>query len=99
MYGRNSDGGVYENSVMGKMCERNQLNVPENTPLDQNSEPMPYTIVADAAFPLKTYLLNPYSKEIKIKNFKSKVSLFQAPMQVSTTGYGRQYRTSCMRPS
>lgn len=72
-YGRNSDGGVYENSVMGKMFERNQLNVPQNTPIYQNSEPMPYTIVADAAFPLKTYLLKPYSKAKLVNNDSNKV--------------------------
>lgn len=47
---------------MGKMFETNELNVPPNKPLSQNTEPLPYTIVADAAFPLKSYLFKPYSK-------------------------------------
>lgn len=46
--------------LMGKMFESSQLNVPLNKPINQNTEPLPYTIVADAAFPLKTYLLKPY---------------------------------------
>lgn len=63
-YGRNSDGGIYQGSLMGKKFDRSQLNVTPNKPINQNTEPLPYTIVADAAFPLKTYLLKvkPYSK-------------------------------------
>ncbi|KAH9629006.1 hypothetical protein HF086_007491 [Spodoptera exigua] len=34
---------------------------------------MPYTIVADAAFPLKTYLLKPYSKAKLVNNDSNKV--------------------------
>lgn len=32
-YGRNSDGGIYENSMMGQMFEQRQLNVPKNEPI------------------------------------------------------------------
>lgn len=72
-YGRNSDGGVFEKSLMGRMFEQNQLNVPQNTPICLNSDPMPYTIVADAAFPLKTYLLKPYSKAKLANNDANKI--------------------------
>lgn len=72
-YGRNSDGGIYQESLMGKMFENCQLNVPPNKLLSQNTEPLPYTIVADAAFPLKTYLLKPYSKVKLVNNDANKI--------------------------
>lgn len=72
-YGRNSDGGIYENSLMGQMFEQRRLNVPQNEPIYQHTEPMPYVIVADAAFPLKTYLLKPYSKAKLVNNDSNKV--------------------------
>ncbi|XP_061716959.1 uncharacterized protein LOC133524824 [Cydia pomonella] len=72
-YGRNSDGGIYQESLMGTMFKNNELNVPPNRPLRQNTEPLPYTIVADAAFPLKPYLLNPYSKVKLVNNDPNKI--------------------------
>lgn len=72
-YGRNSDGGIYEKSLLGQMFARQELNVPQNEPLCQNTEPLPYTIVADAAFPLKTYLLKPYSKVKLVNNDANKI--------------------------
>jgi hypothetical protein len=42
---------------LGKKLETGTLNVPPNTPLVENALPMPYVIVGDEAFPLKTYLL------------------------------------------
>lgn len=72
-YGRNSDGGIYQESLMGKMFHSNQLNVPPNKPINENTEPLPYIIVADAAFPLKTYLLKPYSKAKLYNNTPNKI--------------------------
>ena len=62
LYGKNSDGSVFSKSVTGKKLEIGTLNVPPNTPLVENAVPMPYVIVGDEAFPMKTYLLRPYSK-------------------------------------
>jgi len=61
-YGRNSDGSVCSKSVIWKKLETGTLNVPPNAPLVENSVPMPHVMVGDEAFPLKTYLLRPYSK-------------------------------------
>lgn len=72
-YGRNSDGGIYEKSLMGKLFEQKALNVPQDEPLSVNSQPMPYTIVADAAFPLKPYLLKPYHKDKLVNNDANKI--------------------------
>lgn len=48
-YGRNSDGGVFQNSSLFPLLENNSL-LPEGT-----------VLVGDNAFPLKPYLLKPYS--------------------------------------
>ncbi|KAK4881107.1 hypothetical protein RN001_004426 [Aquatica leii] len=61
-YGRNIDGNVFAKSTLGKMLESKKLNVPADTPLTQNGEPLPYTIVEDKACSLKLYLLRPYSR-------------------------------------
>lgn len=61
-YGRSSDGGIYAASSLGIGLEQGTLHVPPNVPLPgcATGAPMPNVIVADAAFPLKTYLLRPY---------------------------------------
>ncbi|XP_026830069.1 uncharacterized protein LOC113563108 [Ooceraea biroi] len=61
-YGKNSDSNVFSTSVIGKKLEDKTLNIPRDTPLVENYTPMPYVIVGDEAFPLKTYLLRPYSR-------------------------------------
>ncbi|KAK4886741.1 hypothetical protein RN001_003012 [Aquatica leii] len=59
-YGSESDGGVFKNSIFGNMLEQSQLNVPPPTKLPNSNIVHPYTIVADEAFPLKTYIMRPY---------------------------------------
>lgn len=61
-YGRNSDGGIFEKSDIGKKLRSGTLGVPENAPLEINGLPQPHVILGDEAFPLKTYLLRPYSR-------------------------------------
>ncbi|XP_029974555.1 protein ALP1-like [Salarias fasciatus] len=61
-YGRSSDGGIYAGSALGIGMERGTLHVPPNAPLPgaADANPMPHVIVADAAFPLKPYLMRPF---------------------------------------
>lgn len=47
--GRDSDGGVFDHSSLKTAIDNNALNIPER-----------YVFVADAAFPLKNYLMKPY---------------------------------------
>lgn len=75
--GRNSDGGVFRSSRLGRWLDRDELNVPRPHPLpfDANEAPFPYFFVADAAFPLKNYLMKPYPRaalthEQRICNFR-----------------------------
>lgn len=61
-YGKNSDGAIFSNSLLGKSLANNSFNVPANEKLTPNGEELPYVIVGDEAFPLKSYLLRPYSR-------------------------------------
>lgn len=62
--GRSSDGGVFGNSSLFEALEKKLLNIPKDA-----------VILGDDAFPLKTYLLEPYSrrnltKEEKVFNYR-----------------------------
>lgn len=61
-YGRNSDGGIFCSSNIGKGLERNKFNIPVDTRLPGTTNIVPHVIIGDEAFPLKTYLLRPYPK-------------------------------------
>ncbi|KAL2099475.1 hypothetical protein ACEWY4_003869 [Coilia grayii] len=76
-YGSNSDGGIFANSNLGKSLDAGTLHVPPPAPLPDAPElgSLPYTVVADDAFPLKTYVMKPYpgrhlSEERLIFNFR-----------------------------
>ena len=58
--GKQSDGGVLNNSAFGKAMENQQLFLPEDSSVEGIPCPVPYFFVGDAAFPLKTCMLRPY---------------------------------------
>jgi len=60
-YGRTSDGGVYNSSLLAQCLEANTLNIPPANVIQSTNELYPYVIVADDAFALKPYLLKPYA--------------------------------------
>ena len=60
--GRISDAGVYNNSALAEALERNDLHFPAAEPVPNSDLIVPYMIVADDAFPLKTYTMKPYSR-------------------------------------
>ena len=73
--GRVSDGGVFRNCDLFEELEANTLSIPKPTNPPGCSNALPYVIVADDAFPLKTYILKPYSqrgltKEKRIFNYR-----------------------------
>lgn len=69
--GRVSDGSVFENSGLAEALRCNKLNIPADTPIEGIEGDMPFCIVADEAFPLKTYIMKPYAK--KNLSFKKRV--------------------------
>ena len=60
--GRISDGGVFRNSSLSLALSENSLNMPDPRIVDGDDSPLPYVVVADDAFPLKTYIMKPYSQ-------------------------------------
>lgn len=58
--GRISDGGVFANCSLSKALENNTLNIPQPKPLRGQSNSVPFVIVSDDAFPLKSYLMKPF---------------------------------------
>ena len=64
-YGSNADGTVFSKSEFGQMYLQNKLDVPGLKPL-QNAPELgiigEYVIMADEAFPLKPYILQPYPR-------------------------------------
>ena len=77
-YGRNSDGGIFANSALGQSLKEGTLNIPQDQVLPgspPNNDPIPFVIVGDEAFPLKTYLMRPYpgrnlTDEKRIYNYR-----------------------------
>ena len=60
--GRISDGGIVANSLLFHSLKNNNLNIPNTIPLPNRINPVPFTIVADDAFPLEEYIMKPYSR-------------------------------------
>ena len=61
--GRMSDGGVFAHCSLSAALKNNSLNIPKRTPLPATNVAVPYYIFGDDAFPLKTYIMKPYSKQ------------------------------------
>lgn len=58
--GRMSDAGVFSNSKLSGALENNDLKFPPASALPGTTTGAPFVVVADDAFPLKTYMLKPY---------------------------------------
>ena len=59
--GRRSDGRVFSNSEFGKALETGYLSLPAPCPLPGSTQPdIPFVMVGDEAFPLKSYMMRPY---------------------------------------
>ncbi len=58
-YGRQSDGGVFSNSLFGRAMENNLLSIPESEVMNGQQTATPFFFVGDSAFPLKLYMLRP----------------------------------------
>lgn len=74
-YGKNSDGGIFSDSNIGKKLKNGTFGMPKDRPVIENGKALPYVIVGDEAFPCKTYLMRPYpgrglSEDKKIFNYR-----------------------------
>jgi hypothetical protein len=61
--GRNgscSDGGIFGESDLKKAIVDQDIGIPDPKPFPRDDQPMPYAIVADDAFALKSWLMKPF---------------------------------------
>lgn len=61
--GRISDGGVWRECSLSEAIEQGSLNIPAPSSLPGRSDPIPCMLVADETFPLKEYIMKPYSQK------------------------------------
>lgn len=59
-YGKNSDGGIFEESNMGQRFTKGLMNVPESKNLPGTNINVPHVLIGDEAFGLKPYLMRPF---------------------------------------
>ncbi|XP_067647864.1 uncharacterized protein [Eurosta solidaginis] len=69
-YGRESDGGVFARCPLSSALADNTLNFPPPRPLPLEIAEMPFVIVADDAFPIKTYLMKPFCYREQVMSHK-----------------------------
>ncbi|XP_066915143.1 uncharacterized protein [Clytia hemisphaerica] len=74
-YGSNNDSGVLSKSKIGELIENGALGTPDPSKYKScNFDPLPYFLVEDEIFPLKTWLMRPYpgklTKEQRIFNYR-----------------------------
>ncbi|XP_077277800.1 uncharacterized protein LOC143905974 isoform X2 [Temnothorax americanus] len=61
-YGGNSDGGIFDASIIGQSIKNDQLNLPKyNAKLPGTDISLPGFFIGDAAFPLTRRMMKPYS--------------------------------------
>ena len=60
--GSNNDAGIFMRSELRECLREGTLNLPDPEPLSGDTEPMPYYIIGDDAFPLRTWCMKPYSR-------------------------------------
>ena len=58
--GRISDGGVFHNTSLHRAIEDGTARIPRNGALPNTDVVLPYAIVGDEAFPLRSYLMKPF---------------------------------------
>ena len=57
-----SDAAIFNHSEMKEVLENGAIGFPAADPVPNDDRPMPYFIIGDDAFPLRTWLVKPFSK-------------------------------------
>lgn len=60
-YGKQSDGGIFAGSSLKERLEDKTFCIPEDQPIPNTDITVPYVLLGDEAYPLKVYLMRPYS--------------------------------------
>ena len=62
-YGRQSDGGIFRESSLGRCLENRDIDIPPPKVLPNSNEALPYVILGDEAYPLTSYLMRPFPRQ------------------------------------
>lgn len=63
-YGKQCDGGTFAESNVYQRLERKTLNIPDDETIPSTNIAAPFVLLGDDAYPLKRYLLKPYSRQL-----------------------------------
>ena len=74
-HGSTSDCAVFNASTLKAGMDLNVLGLPQAVPLPNDDRPIPYHVLGDDAFPLRTWLVKPFSgrnltEEERIFNYR-----------------------------
>lgn len=61
-YGKQSDGGIFRESALGKALASGRMEIPNAKYVPEGDIKLPYVIIGDEAYPLLVDLLKPYSR-------------------------------------
>lgn len=61
-YGKDSDGGIFSASQLGKYLESDSIELPEPSVLRNTTIKAPYVLIGDEGFPLRKYLMRPFPR-------------------------------------
>ena len=68
-YGKQSDGGTFSASTLYHFLEDFESTLPKPASFEGSGTEMPFIILGDEAYPLKTYLMKPFAKRIfRVRN-------------------------------
>jgi hypothetical protein len=89
-YGRNSDGGIFRSSKLGKGLLAGKLNIPPHKTLPGTDLMLPHVIVGNEAFPLLPIVMWPYPGARLTDNEPNKIYNFRhsRTRRVSENAFG-----------
>ena len=61
-YEKQSDGGIFRNNSLYQLLSSNNFNMPNSKKLPLSDVELPFMILGDEAYPLRSYLMRPYPR-------------------------------------
>jgi hypothetical protein len=86
-YGRQSDGGVFSNSVLGQKLEQGSLQIPGDRRIKNSNITQPCTFVGDDAFALSSYMMKPYAGD-RIVDKKKRIFNYRLARRIIENCFG-----------
>ena len=76
--GSHSDAQIWNDCELQELIKEDQLEVPEEEPLPGGDVPVPYAIVGDDAFALRSYLIKPYGRTRRVLTHAERIFNYRA---------------------